>query len=161
MNIIPYLRRSFQTSKDWTTISGLLTENVSSPTWKINKENVINNYILEGRILRNNSFILVRGRFGLTYGRTSLLPILKGHYQAKTNDNSIVNVVVRPSISGIVILSFFYLITFSGLYIGVSNKMPSTILVCLIFISITYGSLMAKFNREADNYISFVQRIMS
>lgn len=77
MSIIPYLTKEYTSTFSKDEIINKLKSRVKSKDWEISFEKLINNRSFEGEF-QNNSFRIVMGKYGLTYGRSSLLPIMTG-----------------------------------------------------------------------------------
>ena len=157
MNLIPYKKIVIKSERSSNEIKDALTKLVSKPDWNISIDKVTDNRILEGRV-SDKSFVIVMGRYGLTYGKTSLLPIMKGKIE-RTNllTGSLISIVIRPLKAGIFILSFFYLLCVAGLYFSLRKNLIEVFIVCCIFICVTYFSLISKFNKEAKIYTDLIK----
>jgi hypothetical protein len=164
MKFIPYTKLQIESEYEASEIKNILTNSVSKPDWNISANKFLNTDIIEGEIY-DNSFVVCRGKFGLSYGRTSLLPIMKGKINENLHYNSlnrsVISVIIRPFKAGIVILSIFYLLCFFGLYVSLYKDLIQVFLVCIIFISLTYYSLMSKFNKEYKFYKHFLVHHLS
>lgn len=156
MMLLPYQRVYFKSRLRPDEISRVLHSLVSKPDWDISVDKVVNNRVLEGKV-SDNVFTIVMGRYGLTYGKTSLLPIMKGRVKSNGAQGSEVDVTIRPLKAGIFILGLFYLLVILGLYFSIAKGLPQVLIVCCIFIAITYYSLVAKFNREAKVYQDIIK----
>ena len=98
------------------------------------------------------------GKYGLTYGRFSLLPILKGRIlYDNQNAMNIVNVTIRPFGIGLFILGFFYFLVLIGLIMAVIKNDTSLLFFLCLFIVVTYTSLIMKYNKEVNTYIEFFE----
>jgi|GEM_PF-2333026 len=156
MKLLPYQKIQFQSRLNPDEISGALSNLVIKPGWNISVDKVINNRVLEGKV-SNKSFTIVMGRYGLTYGKTSLLPVMEGKITSNGLQGSDVDVTIKPRKTGVFILGFFYVLVGLGLYFSIAKKLPQVFIVCCIFIVITYYSLIAKFNREAKVYTDILE----
>jgi len=158
MMIIPYLRREYETDLSKEDIFKRLEKMISNPDWNVSVQKAINNRVLEGKI-ENNSFTLVMGKYALTYGRSSLLPIMKGRveYDHKKS-RTIVKIVIRPFLTGVFLLTPVYCLLIYLLIRSVSNKDMGSVLFSLSFLGILYGSLITKYNKEKKNYIELIEK---
>ncbi len=156
MNLIPYKRIKVKSEYNPGEIKAALTKLVSKPDWNISIDKVANNRILEGKV-SEKSFVIVMGRYGLTYGKTSLLPIMKGKIEGGNKTGSFVTIVIRPLKPGIFILSLFYLLCIVGLYFSFRKNLSEVFIVCCIFICVTYFSIISKFNKEAKIYTDLIR----
>jgi hypothetical protein len=155
MKLLPYQRVCFKSKLKPDEIRGILSALVSRPDWSISVGKIVNNRVLIGKI-SNELFTIVMGRYGLSYGITSLLPIMKGKVKGNGIEGSMVDVTIRPLKAGIFILGFFYMLAVLGLYFSITKSLPQVLIVCCVLIVITYYSLMTKFNREAKVYRSII-----
>jgi hypothetical protein len=160
MSFFPYRRVHIKSELSPDAVKDVLSKIVAKPSWGVSIDKVFNNRVLEGKI-GSRSFTVVMGRYGLTYGITSLLPVLKGKIKNNGLQGSEVDVTIRPLKAGIFILSFFYLLVALGLYFSLAKGLPQVFIVCCIFIAITYYSLITKFNREAKGYIEIMNNYLA
>ena len=157
MKLLPFKQQSFESSFPSEKVKEILQNSISKPDWGVSLEKVLNNRILEGEVF-DSSFLVVMGKYSLTYGSTSLLPIMKGDfYFDKKKAKTIINVTIRPFKAGIFILSFFYFLLTLGIVANINKLHPQFIIIACIFFSITYFSLMSKFNKEAKFYEGFIK----
>jgi hypothetical protein len=157
--MLPYQRIRFTSKLNPDEIRNALSILVAKPDWNVNLDKVINNRILEGRI-SDKSFTIIMGRYGLTYGMTSLLPVMKGRIRKDGVQGSEVDVIIRPLKTGIFILGFFYALVGLGLFFSIAKGLPQVFIVCCIFLTVTYYSLTAKFNREAKVYRDIINNYL-
>jgi len=157
MRLIPYFKKKYKTTISKEIIFQRLEKMISHPDWNLSVDKVINNRILEGE-LDSSSFKLVRGRYALTYGSTSLLPLMLGKivYDHK-NSQTIITIVIRPSLIGIVVLSLVYCLLIYLLFQGISIKDMGIVFFSVLFFSVTYGSLMTKYNKEQKKYLELLE----
>ena len=162
MKLFPYAKFQIESEYNAPEIKALLTNLISKPDWNITLAKFVNNVdTLEGKAY-DTSFVICKGKFGLSYGRTSLLPIMKGKINKNPkSEMSIISVIIRPFKAGIAILSLFYLLCFFGLYASIAKNLIEVFIVCIIFIGLTYYSLISKFNREYIFYKDFISNHIS
>ncbi|MHA4811675.1 hypothetical protein ACX0G9_26500 [Flavitalea flava] len=157
MRIIPYLRRRYETDLSKEKVLERIRNISSDPDWNFTVAKALKTRMLEGRITGNH-FIVVTGKYALTYGRTSLLPVMKGEIEYdKKRLKTIVKIVIRPFTMGLLIVAPFYGIAIWALVKGVQTGDRGTIFFCCLFLSIIYGSILIKYNREAKNYIEMLE----
>ena len=157
MRLIPYLKKRYETDLPEHFIFERVRANTSNPEWDISFNKIIANRVPESEI-QGTSFRVVMGRYALSYGRTSLLPIMKGHVKHDdSKSKTILTIVIRPFIMGAAILSFFYLLAFLGITISLYKSDMKAVLFLLLFIVVTYSSLMLKYNRELKAYLDFLE----
>ena len=156
MNIIPYKRIVIKSALSADQIKTALLKVISKPDWNISVNKIVNNRILEGRIV-DSSFILVMGRYGLTYGKTSLLSIMKGIIKDDSSGGTILDIVIRPFKAGLIGLGIFYLFGIAALYFSISKHLPQVFIVACIFFCVTYFSVLSKFNKEVKNYDDLIK----
>lgn len=157
MQLLPFYQTQYETEISIELISERLKLNTSEKDWDLNFGGLVNNRILEGKIDKD-CFLVVMGKYGLTFGKFSLLPIMKGkmYYDCHRSKN-IIKITVRPFIAGIFILSFFYLIAFVGIIFSIQQNNTKAIIILCIFFVVTYSSLIGKFNREKETYKKFIE----
>lgn len=156
MNIIPYRRIEIKSTLTAGQVKTALLKVISKPDWNISVNKVVNHRILEGRVV-DNSFIVVMGKYGLTYGKTSLLPIMKGVIKDDGSGGTILDIVIRPFKAGIIGLGIFFLFGIAALYFSISKHLPQVFIVACIFFCVTYFSVVAKFNKEIKNYDDLIK----
>lgn len=159
MKLFPYKKVQFRCELNPEAVKELLSKLVSKPDWNVNIEKLFNNRILEGKV-SSTKFTIVLGRYGLTYGKTSLLPIMKGKIKKHGTQGSEIHITIRPLKAGIFILCFFYFLVGLGLYFSIAKNLPQVLIVCCIFLIITYFSLIAKFNKEAEVYEGIIEKYL-
>jgi hypothetical protein len=157
MRLIPYFKKKYKTTISKDVIFQRLEKMISQPDWELSVEKIINNRILEGE-LESSSFKLVRGRYALTYGRSSLLPLMMGkiEYDRKSFE-TIVTVVIRPSIIGTVGLSLVYFILVYSFFQEIRIRDMGAAFLSVLFFVVTYGSLIIKYNKEQKKYIELLE----
>lgn len=130
---------------------------VSGPDWQLTIDKAVDNRILEGTVI-GDSFMVVKGRYALTFGRTSLLPIMKGDVQFDPKRlKTIIKVVIRPYKVGLFGLAPFYCI---GIYAFVQSCQRGEFMQAFmssIFLVVIYGSILTKYNRELKNYVEILE----
>ena len=99
------------------------------------------------------------GRYGLTYGKSSLLPYLIGKFQIDASSRTKLEITIQPSTgSGLIILGFVYIIAATAIYMSWINDVLSGVIIGILIIIGTYISITAKFNMEKDTYINFIEK---
>src|SRR5690606_16764298 len=97
-------------------------QNTSDKDWKISFDKMVNNRVLEGEI-SNSSFLIVMGKYGLTYGKTSLLPIMIGKIQSDSVKlKTTIKIIIRPFGVGLFILGFCYILVLIGLFVAIQKS---------------------------------------
>ena len=79
MRFLPFKEIILESDFSFDKVKEILQNSISKPDWNISLDRALNNRILEGEIYES-SFLLVIGKYSLTYGRASLLPVMKGFY---------------------------------------------------------------------------------
>lgn len=157
MRILPFKKIILESDLSSGKVKEILQSSISKPDWNISLGKALNNQILEGEIYES-SFLLVMGKYSLTYGRTSLLPIMKGvFYFDKKRSKTIINLTIRPFKAGMIILGFFYLLLVLGILVNINKLQPQFVIIACIFFGVTYYSLMTKFNKESKFYEDFIR----
>ena len=160
MNWIPYKKMKYTSKKSPADIINVLSKLISKPDRDITISKLINNRVVEG-IIFDGSFVVVVGRYGLTYGKNSLLPIMKGKIaRDPLRSESLITVVVRPFTTGILVLGIFYLLGFAGMYFAISRGLLQGCIVCCIFFLSTYFLLISKFNKELKVYVNIINAVL-
>ena len=135
MLLIPYKRKKYETEFTGHRIIEKLRANTLRADWNISFDKAINNRIFEGDI-SNGSFLVVMGRYALSYGKTSLLPIMKG--RIKCNDDkslTAIDIVIRPFAPGIIIISFFYSLAIFGIILSLHRGDTKALFFFMSFYS--------------------------
>lgn len=153
----PIAFKSMNLSLTIDEVESIVKKNIHPPSWRLNRENISNHYILEG-IVYPNRFVIVHGRYGLTYGKTSLLPRLYGFFFSnKRQGDTRIRIIIRPGTLGLMIYSCFLIAAGLILHRTIQSGQTSGIIVVLGLIIVTYASLMLKFNKEVVEYDNFVK----
>jgi hypothetical protein len=133
-----------------------LRKHITPPDWKINLQKAVQREFLEGRVYKEK-FRMGRGAYGLTWGRTSLLPVLIAKVNpSESGRGSIIKIRIRPSVSGLVIISIFSLVAISGLVISLQESKPQGAVVSTIFLALTVFFLMGRFGKEVRFFEEFI-----
>lgn len=157
MYFLPFIKRKFKTNLSPEKVQEVLRKTTSVSDKKIDANKLSNLRIFESNI-SEKEFVIVMGRYALTYGKTSLLPIMKGTFsRSKDNDYTDLSISIHPFRTGIIGLSFFYLLAFAAIFICFKKGQIEVIVISIVFLLVTYGSLIAKFNKEVKTYFIFLQ----
>jgi len=112
---------------------------------------------LEGKT-RDTGFTVVMGRYGMTYGKTSLLPYLIARIKPSSNTKTRLHITIQPSLGiGLVILSIVYILAAVAIYVSWTKNNFQGIIVPSLLIVVTYISMLLKFNKEKKTYIDFIE----
>jgi hypothetical protein len=161
MYLIPFIKRQFKTQLSPEKIKEILIKATSPPDWKLDANKLFDFKIIEGEISQNR-FTIAHGSYALTYGKTSLLPVLRGRFQRGMNDKfTEIYIVIHPHRTGMIILSIFYLLAMVGFVICIKKGLTGSMTVISIFLLSTYGILIAKFNKEVKMYLAFLRNEMN
>lgn len=157
MYLFPYKVIKIRSEKSPDEIKKSLAASIAKPDWNISFDKIMTNDILEGRV-SDKGFTIVKGRYALTFGMTSLLPIMKGKIEAIDSlEGSFISIVIRPFKAGVFILSFFYILCFIGIYFSIQRNLIEVLIVCCLLLFATYFSLISKFNKECKSYQALIK----
>jgi len=99
------------------------------------------------------------GRYGMTYGRTSLLPYLIARFKPAKDAKTRLDVVIQPLLgSGLVILSIVYALAAIAIYVSWTKRNVQGVIVPSLLIVVTYISMLLKFNKEKKTYLDFIEK---
>jgi hypothetical protein len=133
---------------------------VAKPDRQFTFQKAVDNRILEGKITEDG-FIVVMGRYGTTYGKTSLLPYLIAKFKPTVDERTRLDITIQPSLgSGLFILSIVYILASIAIYISWTKRNLEGVVVPLILISVTYISMLLKFNKEKKTYLKFIEKLI-
>ncbi|HZH94276.1 MAG TPA: hypothetical protein VEY06_00260 [Flavisolibacter sp.] len=131
---------------------------VAKPDKHFTFQKAAENRILEGKTT-DTGFVVVMGRYAMTYGRTSLLPYLIARFGPVTGTKTRLDVVIQPSLgSGLIILSIVYILAAVAIYVSWTKSNVQGIVVPSLLIVVTYISMLLKFNREKKTYLDFIEK---
>ena len=157
MTFFPFIRRHYLTGIQAEEIKNRVERNVSKPDKHFSFQKAVDNRILEGKIT-DTGFIVVMGRYGMTYGRTSLLPYLIAKIKSTADSKTKLYVTIQPSLgSGLMILSIVYIIATIAIYISCKKSNFPGIIIPAALIIVTYISMLLKFNKEKKIYLDFIE----
>ena len=161
MSIIPFLRKKYVSKLTPNEILNTFKNNTSIIDWKFSIQQAVQDEIIfEGKI-SENSFVLGRGKYSLSYGYSSLYPFSYAHLNYnKYNNTTLITVVSRPSMIAVLILSFFYIIAIAGFVIGAQKGLSEAYIVCIIFFITTYSSLIIVFNIWSKKQLMFIEKYL-
>jgi hypothetical protein len=156
MKLIPYASQSYTSPLSKESLLQKLRQRITTKHSAVNHENIINHNVLAGEV-RESSFTISGNRYGLTYGKTSLLPLLKGTLSGPLAGPTVLKTIIRPSIAGLAGIGLVYaLLVF--LFVHCAGKRDFTSCAFLVgFFAITYLSLM----RGYYVYYAKYQRVMA
>jgi hypothetical protein len=80
MTFFPFIKRHYLTDFQTEEIKRKVEQRVAPPDKHFTFQKAAENRILEGRTT-DTGFVIVMGRYGMTYGRTSLLPYLIARFK--------------------------------------------------------------------------------
>ncbi len=157
MKITPFFRVVYETDIGHNEVSNRLKQNTNDKDWELSLSKAINNRVMEGDI-SNTSFTIVMGKYGLTYGKTSLLPIMKGRvWEDNSKSKTFISIIIRPFKTGVIILSVFYVLSLISLGIGIQRGDLKLLIVISLFLIASYLSIITKFNSEVITYTKFME----
>src|SRR5258705_11319697 len=121
MTFFPYIKKHYLTDIKREEITNRIERTVAKPDKEITFQKVVENRVLEGKITEDG-FIVVMGRYGLTYGKTSLLPYLIAKVKPTINNKIRLDITIQPSLgSGLVILSIAFILSAMAIYFSCSK----------------------------------------
>lgn len=150
MYLIPFRTTTQQTSKNFESISKIVEKICVLPA-KMDVQTFINHRVLEYEI-RSNSFMILMGRYGFSYGITNLAPVLNGKFIQNNSGNNLVKFTICPKLSGIITLIFLYTVAITCLVVSVKRNELTGILTAIAFMSISYWAIISRFNKEMKHY---------
>jgi hypothetical protein len=160
MTILPFIKRQYLTNIQREEIIDRVERTVVKPDKQVTFQKIIENHILEGKAT-NDGFIVVMGRYGLTYGKTSLLPYLIARFKPKLNDKTRLQITIQPSLGiGLIILSTVYILAVFIIYISWTKNNLEGIIISGLLIVITYLSMLLKFNKEMKTYLDYIENVI-
>jgi hypothetical protein len=147
----------YETDLSKEDVLNQISKMVSPPDWHLAIDKAVNNRILEGTVT-DDSFMVVKGRYALTFGRTSLLPIMKGHVQFDPQKRkTMIKIVIRPYKAGLFGLAPFYCIAIYAFVQSCQQGMFMQAFMSSLFLVVIYGSILTKYNRELKNYVEILE----
>ena len=157
MTFFPFIKRHYLTDIQTEEIKSRVERKVTKPDKHFTFQKAADNRILEGKTT-DSGFMVVMGRYGMTYGNTSLLPCLIAKFKPDTNAKTRLDITIQPSLgTGLVILSVVYILAAVALYISWTKYHLQGIIVPSLIIVVTYITLLLKFNREKKAYFDFIE----
>ena len=157
MSIIPFLKRHYVTNFPLEEIKIRVERNTTKPDHFFSFQKAAKHRVLEGKTTKNG-FVIVMGKYGLTFGKTSLLPFAIGRLTSLTETKTRIDITIQPSLGGgLVIISCVYILAATGIYFSWLNGQVQGILVPSILIIVTYGWMLYKFNKEKKVYLKFIE----
>lgn len=158
MTFFPFIKRHYLTDVQSDEIKRRVDCVVTKPDKHVTFQKAADNRILEGKTTESG-FTVVMGRYGMTYGKTSLLPYLIAKFKPATNAKTRLDITIQPSLGiGLVILSVVYILAVVAIYVSwTKNNLPGVIVPSLLIV-VTYLSMLLKFNREKKTYLDFIEK---
>jgi hypothetical protein len=157
MTFFPFIKRHYLTDIQTEEIKSRVERKVTKPDKHFTFQKAVDNRVLEGKTT-DGGFIVVMGRYGMTYGKTSLLPYLIAKLKPATNSKTRLDITIQPSLgTGLVILSIVYFLAAVAIYVSCTKNNLQGIIVPSLLIVVTYLSMLMKFNKEKKTYIDFIE----
>lgn len=159
MHLLPYKKIKLESTKSLAEISSSLRKVTSEPEWRIDLLKFAENKIFEASV-KGDEFTILRGRYGLTWGITSLLPVMKGKInEDKTSNACSIVIVIRPLFWGIFIWLLFLVLCIFILTVAIQKGSTSSILVCTALLVVTSYSVISKFNESLRFYRQLIDEV--
>lgn len=158
MYLFPFKKFTKETSKNYDQIRRILEKICVLPTQKLDIEKFINYRVLEYEIATDH-FMILMGRYGLSYGITNLAPVLNGKFVRGDSGKNRISFTVRPKWSGVLTLALLYGVAIFGLIVSIKRNQWEGIVTTAVFIAITYWALLSKFNKEMKHYDEVVKAL--
>jgi hypothetical protein len=157
MTFFPFIKRHYLTDIQSEEIISRVERKVTKPDKHFTFQKAADNRILEG-MTTDSGFKVVMGRYGMTYGKTSLLPYLIAKFRPATNAKTRLDITIQPSLgTGLVILSVVYILSGIAIYVSWTKNNLQGIIFPSLLIVVTYITLLLKFNREKKTYLDFIE----
>lgn len=158
MTFFPFIKRQYLTDIHMDEIKSGVERKVAKPDKNFTFQRAAENHILEGKTT-DAGFVVVMGRYAMTYGRTSLLPYLITKVRPATGAKTKLDIVIQPSLgSGLIILSIVYILAAVAMYVSWTKSNVQGVVVPGLLIAVTYISILLKFNREKKTYLDFIEK---
>lgn len=156
MKLIPYASQTHTSELSKDALLQKLRKLIITTHSTMTPANIVNYNVLAGEV-QEASFTISGNRYGLTYGKTSLMPLLKGTLSGPPEGPIVLKTIIRPSVVGLVGIGFVYaLLVF--LLIHCAGKRDFTSCAFLVgFFAVTYLSLM----RGYYTYYAKYQRVIA
>ncbi len=161
VKFIPYFRKQYSTNMNKEEILLMIQNKLNSKDWNLlNLPNYfVSNRYIEGEV-NIDRFKIVIGKYGMTYGKISLLPVLKGIISENANGGAIVNITISVFKIGLITLIFPFTLLSLCLLNGFINHHTDQVVFSLLFLIFIYSSVLFKFNKELKNYVEFIEMIL-
>jgi hypothetical protein len=157
LTFFPLIKRHYLTDIQPEEIKRRVERKVTKPEKHFTFQKAVDNRILEGKVT-NGGFTVVNCRYGLTYGKTSLLPYLIAKFKPSTYAKTRLDITIQPSLgTGLVILGVFYFLAAIAIYVSWTKSNPQGIIVPGLLILVTYLTMLLKFNKEKKRYLDFIE----
>ena len=156
MCFFPFIKRKFKTNLSPEKIQEVLRKTTSAPDKKIDANKLSNLRIFEGKI-SGKEFVIVMDRYAFTYGRTSLLPIMKGKISSSSTEYTDISISIHTFETASIIYLVFCLLAVAVLTMSIQKGDIEGIIVTSIFLLFSYWIIIAKFNKEVNTYLHFLE----
>lgn len=110
---------------------------------------------LENRQLKNK-IIVYNAKYGSSYGRLSILPILEIKFDYK---NRFVSYTIKPNFFGLIMIFPFLLIAILGIYNGFKTTKIDQVICLSIFLIVIYTSIFKKFNFDVSIFKQIINQV--
>jgi hypothetical protein len=158
--LLPFFFKKYEldsTAKE--TISRLKSGTVEKD-WKLNAKyftRQLSHQVLEME-LNDDSFRLSNTKYGLSFGRISLYPLLFGKLeQEPATGKTILKVTVRPSTSGLIIITVVFAFAIYLLITQLAENQLAASIPLLLFCMVIYLSIIVEFNKQVKNYKNVIE----
>lgn len=156
MNFFPFLTRRYVTRLDADTVRRRLESAVAPPPRSFSLLTAGSRTVTG--MMRGERFVWVAPAYGLTYGKTSLLPHLVGRYRSLADGGTELRIRIQPSRGGALwILLLAYGVAALGIGQLLRQQQPGGVLVCSAFILVTYLSVLIRFNADKKRLLRLLE----
>ena len=158
MYLLPFKKITKETGKTYDKVRTILEKICILPTEKLDVQKFIDYRVLEYEIA-SDQFMILMGRYGLSYGITNLAPVLHGKFLKNDPGKNRIEFTIRPKWSGLFTMVLLYAIAIFGLVVSINRYQLQGIVTSSVFIVVTYWAIISKFNKEMKHYEKVMEAV--
>jgi|SRR6218665_496420 len=159
MYLLPFRKITKETTKSYGKVRTVLEKICILPT-RLDIQQFVDYRVLEYEI-SSDQFMILMGRYGLSYGITNLAPVLHGKFLKDSSGKNKIEFIIRPKWAGLVTIALLTAIAAFGLIVSIQRNQLQGIITSSVFMIIAYWAIISRFNKEMKHYNKVMEDVTS
>ena len=158
MKLLPYARHTYPSPLPAEVLLQNVRGRLIAPGSALNALNFMHHLVFEGTV-EGATFVVSGTRYGLTYGRTGSVPLLKGTVRTHEGGGCRLTVVVRPSVAFLAGMSVLYGGVLALLLRCWHRGDEHSVLFLAFSLCVTSAALLHDYNRFYNRYQRLIEDV--